>query len=165
MSAQTALVIRATGAQGKGTIKNLLSTGWKVHAFVTDPSADRAQALKNLGDGISLHQGTLDDATSIEAAAKGCVAAFFTQMPDFTVQDPVAHEIQQARTFVEVTKAAGVKHIVFATQIALFDTNIQENKDWTESILRPAIIGKYEAEKIVRNSGIEWTILRPGMCY
>ncbi|PVI07351.1 NAD(P)-binding protein [Periconia macrospinosa] len=162
MSSKTALIIRATGTQGKGTIKSLLATGWKVHAFVNDASTDRAQALKKLGDGVSLYQGTLEDGSSIEAAAKGCRAAFFTQMPDFTQADPVAHEVQQARTFVEVAKSAGIKHVVFSTQLGLFDPEIHLKKEWTETILRPAIIGKYEVEKIIRDSGIGWTILRPG---
>lgn len=163
MSSKTALIIRATGVQGKGVIKSLLSTGWKVHAFVDDATTDRAQALKKYGDGVSLYQGTLDDPASVEAAAKGCHAAFLTQMPNFTVQDPVAHEVQQARAFVEVAKAVGIKHVVFSTQIALFDPELHNNKIWSESILRPAVMGKYEAEKVVRGSGIGWTILRPGM--
>ncbi|CAI6340201.1 unnamed protein product [Periconia digitata] len=162
MSPKTALVIRATGAQGKGTVKALISTGWTVHALVGDASSDRAQALKKFGDGVILHQGTIDDAVSLETAAKGCSAAFLTQMPDLQREDAVAHEAQQASTFLQVAKSVGVKHVVLSTQIALTDPALASNKAWTESALRPSVVGKIEAEKLVRESGIDWTILRPG---
>lgn len=61
---KTALVIRATGSQGKAVVKHLAKSGWNVHAFVSDPSADRAVALKKFGDTVSLHTGSLGDASS-----------------------------------------------------------------------------------------------------
>ena len=61
---KTALVIRATGSQGKAVVKHLAKSGWNVHAFVSDLSAERAVVLKNFGDSVSLHEGTLGDAAS-----------------------------------------------------------------------------------------------------
>lgn len=61
---KTALVIRATGSQGVAVVKHLTNTGWNVHAFVSDASAERALALKKFGGNVSLHQGSLGDAAS-----------------------------------------------------------------------------------------------------
>ncbi|KAF9740313.1 NmrA family protein [Paraphaeosphaeria minitans] len=62
------LVIRATGSRRKDTVKHLAKSGWNVDAFVSDPSAERAVALKGFADSVSLHTGSLDDAASVEAA-------------------------------------------------------------------------------------------------
>lgn len=83
MSSQTALVLRATGSQGKAVVKHLAKSGWKVHALVSDPSADRALALQEFGN-VTLHKGTLGDHDSIKAAIAGTDVVFLTQMPSFT---------------------------------------------------------------------------------
>ena len=87
MSSKTALVLRATGSQGKAVVKHLAKSGWKVHALVSDPSADRALALQEFGN-VTLHKGTLGDHASIKAAIAGTDAVFLTQMPSFTGTSP-----------------------------------------------------------------------------
>lgn len=64
MASKSALVIRATGSQGKAVVKHLTKTGWKVHALVSDASSERAVALKQFGEGVSLHEGRLGDIPS-----------------------------------------------------------------------------------------------------
>lgn len=66
MTTKTALIMRATGVQGKGAIKHLLGAGWNVRALVADASSDRALALRLMGDTISrqlenpiIYQGSL----------------------------------------------------------------------------------------------------------
>lgn len=61
---KTALVIRATGSQGKAVVKHLAQSGWNVHASVSDVSAERAVALRKFGDSVSLHKGALSDTAS-----------------------------------------------------------------------------------------------------
>ncbi|KAF1959608.1 NAD(P)-binding protein [Byssothecium circinans] len=158
MSTKTALVIRATGSQSNGVINHLAKSGWNIRAFVNDPTAERAQALQKYSNNVTLHKGTLDNASSVEAAIKGCNAVFLTQFPSFTDDS----ETRDARNLLQLAKAAGVKHIVHTTQLALADPNFITNEKWTNSILRPAVIGKYEVEQLVRDSGIPYTILRPG---
>jgi hypothetical protein len=46
MVTETALVMRATDAQGRGATKHLIRSGWAVRALVTDASSDRVIALK-----------------------------------------------------------------------------------------------------------------------
>lgn len=64
MTSKTALVIRATGSQGKAVVEYLTKDGWKVHALVSDASSERAVALKQFGELVSLHEGSLGNISS-----------------------------------------------------------------------------------------------------
>jgi uncharacterized protein YbjT (DUF2867 family) len=115
--------------------------------------------LNKYGDGVSLHKGTLSDPSSVEAAIKGCDAVVLNQWPSFTDH---SEETREAGTLLDLAKAAGVKHVVHSTQLALSDPDFINQEAWTKSSLAPAVLGKYEVEQLVRDSGIPWTILRPG---
>lgn len=156
MSPRTALVLRATGSQGKSVIKHLTKTGWNTHALVSEPSTERALALKSFGDRVSLHKGAIDDPTSVQAAIEGCNAVFLTQMPSWTE----GSEAREARIVIEQAKAAGVRHILYTTNVGIKDPEIR--KKFGNPAIAPAITGKLEVEQLVRESGIPWTILRPG---
>ncbi|KAJ4378098.1 hypothetical protein N0V83_000930 [Neocucurbitaria cava] len=156
MSSKTALVMRATGSQGRATIKHLLNTGWKVHALVSDASSDRAMSVKTLGDNITLYQGTWKDPASIEAAVKECQALFLVQLPSFTDDS----EKQEARTVMAIAKTAGVQHVVFPTSLPLNKPNVRE--EFNGSPAAQAVLNKGEVEEIVKASGLTWTLIRPG---
>jgi uncharacterized protein YbjT (DUF2867 family) len=156
MPHKTALVIRATGAQGRGAIKHLSSSGWQVRALVTDASSDRAIALKSFGPNVSLYEGTWTDPTSIETAMKGCQALLLNQMPSFTDDS----EVREARIVLDIAKAAGVQHVVFPSTLPLNNPNIHE--ELKNSPVAPAVLNKGDVEEIVKASGMTWTLLRPG---
>ncbi|MGW0246811.1 NmrA family NAD(P)-binding protein [Nocardia goodfellowii] len=63
------LVIGATGQQGRATTQQLLERGWEVKAFVRDPAAPAARALRKAGAELSV--GDLDDIGSVRAAMTG----------------------------------------------------------------------------------------------
>ncbi|KAK7191237.1 hypothetical protein DPSP01_008309 [Paraphaeosphaeria sporulosa] len=153
---KTALVIRATGSQGRGVVKHLAKSGWNVHAFVPDPSAERAVALKKFGDSVSLHKGSLDDAASVEAAIKGCNAVFLTQMPTWKDDS----ETREARMLLDAAKAAGVRHIAVSTQAGLSHPNVEQI--FANPMIAPSVAGKIAVEKLVSECDIPWTALRPG---
>jgi uncharacterized protein YbjT (DUF2867 family) len=155
MSPKIALVIRATGSQGKATTIHLLKNGWVVHALVRDPEHERALALKALG--AELHKGDLSDSSTVEAALSSCSAAFLNQMPNFT--DPNG-ETKEAAAFLDAAKKAGIQHVVHTTTLPLNDPNIKEKLG--NSIVAPAVLDKGKVEKLVQASGISYTIIRPG---
>ncbi|KAF2731388.1 NAD dependent epimerase/dehydratase [Polyplosphaeria fusca] len=154
MSTNTALVIRATGAQGKGVVLHLVKAGWEVHALVNDPEEPRARAIQDMG--ATLHKGSLVDAASIQAAAKGCTAVFLNQMPSFTDDA----ETREAASLLSIAKAAGVGHVVHSTTLPLNDPNYRDT--YEGNFAAPAIFGKADVETLVRDSGLTWTIIRPG---
>lgn len=154
MSTKTALVIRATGSQGKATAAHLLKSGWSVNALVKDPEDARALAIGDLG--AKLYKGTLSDPSSIEAAIQGCSALFLNMMPSFTDLDAEARE---AASILELAKRVGVNHVVHSTSLGLSDPDIESKV--SGSIVAPAMLGKLAVERLVQESGIPWTILRP----
>lgn len=156
MPAKTVLIMRATGAQGRGAIQHLSQHGWQVHALVTDITSDRALALKALGDNITLYQGTWRDPASIEAAIEGCQSVLLIQMPSFGDDA----EVQEAKLILKLAKAAGVQHVVFPTTMPLNNPNIREELEG--STVAPAVLNKGDVEDVIRVSGLTWTFLRPG---
>jgi uncharacterized protein YbjT (DUF2867 family) len=156
MTSKTLLVMRATGAQGRGAIKHLVNSGWNVHALVTDISSDRAIALQSFGPSVTLHEGTWTDPASIAIAMKGCQALLLNQMPSFTDDS----EVREARVVLDIAKVVGVQHVVFPSTLPLNNPNIRE--ELKDSPVAPAVLNKGDVEGLVKNSGITWTLLRPG---
>ncbi|KAF2262425.1 NAD(P)-binding protein [Lojkania enalia] len=140
MASKTALVLRATGSQGKG---------------VRDPEEPRALALKD--SGAQLFKGTLDNPDSINAAVQGCSALFLNQIPSFTDDA----ETREASSIVVLAKAAGVKHVVHSTTLPFQYPDFRTR--YADNLAGPAIIGKGNVEDLIRESGLMWTIIRPGI--
>lgn len=157
MPEPTALVMRATGAQGRGTIKHLLRKGWHIHAMVSDKSSDRAKALGILSSNIRLYEGDWKDPKAIEAAMQGCKTLFLNQMPSFTDDA----EVQEARTVLNIAKDLGVSHVVFASTLPLNNPDIRE--ELKGSPVAAAVLNKGDVEEVVKSSGVSWTILRPAV--
>lgn len=156
MTKGTILVIRATGAQGVGVVKNLLDGGFVVHAFVTDAANKRAIALGAMG--AILFEGSLDNPNALARAAVGITGIFFNLMPSFTDDS----EIRQAKTILEITRAAGASHVVYSS--ALRVGGWEESEHWDpHSSYASAVLGKVETEKLVHESSFAtWTVLKPG---
>ena len=154
--AKTALVFRPTGSQGKAVVKHLASSGWNVRAFIPDPLSERALALKYLGNNISLFKGTLDDLTAMDTAMEGCDAIFLVQMPSWTDDS----ETRDAANIIRAAKAAGIEHIVVSTLLGIDRANIADI--FSHPIIAPVVDGKVKVEKLVRESGLQWTFLHPG---
>lgn len=148
--------MRATGAQGRGVIKHLVSSDWHVHALVSDALSERALALRSFGTNVTLFQGDWTEPNSMMNAMKYCQALVLIQMPSFTDDS----ELQEARKVLDIAKAAGVKHVVFSSTQALNNPNIRE--ELRESAVAPALLNKSDVEEIVQASGLTWTIFRPG---
>ncbi|KAH7400529.1 hypothetical protein DE146DRAFT_653297 [Phaeosphaeria sp. MPI-PUGE-AT-0046c] len=156
MSDKSILVMRATGVQGRGAIKHLTKSGWKVHALVTDKTSERAVNLKSFGPQVVLHEGTWKEPAKVEAALQGCRSLLFNQLPSFTDDT----EIQEAKVVLSLAKRTGVQHIVFPTTLALMDPNAREKLERFSAA--PAILNKGAVEELVKASGMTWTLLRPG---
>lgn len=150
------LVIRATGAQGVGVVKNLLRGGYTVHALVRDAADERALALKIIG--ATLFEGSLDDPNAIARAAVGITGVFFNLMPSFTDDS----EIRQAKSILEITEAAGASHVVYSSGLRVGSWDESEHWD-PNSSYASAVLGKVEIEELVHKSSFEtWTVLKPG---
>jgi uncharacterized protein YbjT (DUF2867 family) len=152
MSTPQILVLRATGAQGVGVLKNLQRHGIKARAYVSDASSTRAQALSQYG--AEAHEGTLRDRQALEKALSGCTGLFLNQMPSFTDDT----ETREARLILELALKAGIKHVVHSTSLG-----VPRKASFEQSITNAAVVGNADVEVLVKASEIRhWTILRGG---
>ena len=136
-------VIGGTGNTGRAVVAALQAKGAAFRCLVRDP----AKAAETLGSSVELVQADTADAVSIEMGLTGCDKLFL-----LTGHSPAMGEQQIGA--IEAAKRAGVKHIVKLSggdAIAVPDG--------------PSKIGQahYHVEAALKASGVDWTILRPGL--
>lgn len=144
-NAKTILVTGATGQQGGATARHLITKGFRVRAFVRDPSKPAARDLAERGADVI--QGDLDDRSSLDRAIDGADGVF--SVGNFWERGREA-EVRHGKTVADAAKAAGVKHLVYtsvdgaerATGLAHFES-------------------KFEVEQHIAAAGVPATILRP----
>ncbi len=143
--AKAILVTGATGTQGGAVARELVARGYEVRGLTRNPDSGRARALTDLG--ITMVKGDFDDAASLAAAMDGVHGVFgVTLFWDYGYDK----EIEHGRRLIDAAKVAGVEHFVF-TSVAEADT----------ATGLPHFDSKYEIEKILRTSGLGYSIVRP----
>ncbi|MFI6245461.1 NAD(P)H-binding protein [Streptomyces sp. NPDC051016] len=131
------LVMGATGTTGGEVVRQLAARGTKVRALTRDPA--RAQ----LPPGVEAVPGHHRDPASVAAAMAGAEAAFLVGVfgPDDSEHD---------RALPAAARAAGVRRLVKLSGIGCGDPAVGPVGTWHMA-----------GEQAVRDSGLEWTVLRP----
>jgi uncharacterized protein YbjT (DUF2867 family) len=146
------LVVGATGALGTEICRQLTEQGTPVRAMVrasSDPA--KREALRAMG--ADLVEGDLRDAASLRAACNGVDIVISTatvvvsQQPGDTFNDV---DDGGQRALIDAAAAAGVKHFVFISVTGGI------------SVSSPLIDSKRRVEQHLIDSGLTYTILRPG---
>ncbi|KAL3954042.1 hypothetical protein ACCO45_011998 [Purpureocillium lilacinum] len=123
------VVVGATGSQGSGVIRALLSdkfggSPWLVRALTKDPSSDKAQKLlsecQTSDNRLSLVTGQVYDAESLRnafAGAYGVFAMTSERHPGkvITEEREMEHELDAGRNIIMAAKKRYVKHLVFSS--------------------------------------------------
>jgi NADH dehydrogenase len=146
------LITGGTGFVGSHVVRRLRQEGLPVRAVVRSPS--KAQGLKDLG--VEVFVGDIADRVSLEAAAAGCervihLVGIIQEGRGFTFRSV---HVEGTRSVLAAAGKAGVKH--FFLQSAL-GTRENANSEYHRT--------KWEAEQLVKASGIPYTILRPSLIY
>lgn len=130
------LVTGATGRVGGSVVSQLLDKGESVRALVRDP---RRAALP---DGLQIVGGDLADPASLGPALDGVDSVFL-------VWPTIAADHAAPQAIAEIAKRA--QRIVYLSSNGV-------SEDVTEGIL-----GSHaKLERLIEDSGVEWTFLRPG---
>ncbi|HEY0432453.1 MAG TPA: NmrA family NAD(P)-binding protein, partial [Chitinophagaceae bacterium] len=160
MSQQNLIVVfGATGAQGGGLVNAILNDPEKqfaVRAVTRDVNSDKAKKLA--ARGASVVAADIDDPASVEKALEGAYGAYFVTF--YWAHFSPEKELQEAKTFAEAAKKAGIKHAIWST---LEDTRLYVplNDD-----RMPTLMGKYkvphfdakgEADKFFTEAGVPVT--------
>ena len=149
------LVAGATGRTGQEVVSVLLAKGYGVRAFARDLDAARAK----LGADIDYAEGDVRQRETIDAALDGVTAIISTI--DASRNDP-----SNGPEFVDY---GGVKNLAEAaadaelSQFVLVSSASVGRKDQAQNQrFGNLLIWKFKGEEAVRNSGVPYTIVRPG---
>src|SRR3990172_2262039 len=146
------LVVCGTGFVGSHLIQRLRKGGLPVRAVVRSPR--KAQALKDLG--VEVVAGDIADKASLEAAAAGVeriihLVGIIQEASGVTFRGV---HVEGTRNLIEAAKKAGVRHFFYQSALG---TRPGAKSEYHKT--------KWEAEELVRASGIPFTILRPSLIY
>ncbi|RKK76965.1 hypothetical protein BFJ68_g18000 [Fusarium oxysporum] len=124
-SQQTIVVVGATGIQGSGVVRALLSDEyggpWSVRALTQDPRSGKAQKLlsdyQTTDNRLSLVSGHVYDEPSLRSAftgAYGVLAMTSERYPGklITEEWELKHEIKAGRNIISAAKECCIKHLV-----------------------------------------------------
>jgi uncharacterized protein YbjT (DUF2867 family) len=136
----TVLLTGATGFTGGFVLRRLLDAGYRVTIFARDRA--RAAALQATHGVFAIAEGRFEDRGSFAAALQG---------HDILV-NVASLGFGHAPTVLESAQEAGVRRAVFFSTTAIFTT-----------LPAPAKATRLEAEDRIRQSTLDWTIIRPTM--
>ena len=154
-------VVGATGAQGGGLVRAILSDpngGFAARAITRDIHSDKAKELARMG--AEVVAGDVDDVESLKNAFKGAYGAFCVTF--FWAHFSPEKEKANAIAMAQAAKAAGVQHAIWST---FEDT--RKRVPLTDNRM-PTLQGKYkvahfdaksEADQTFRDLGVPTTFL------
>ena len=104
------LVTGATGAQGGGVVRHLLTRKrFAVRALTRNPRSERARELAAAG--VEVVRGDLADPATLGPALAGCHGVFGVT----NFWEHFEGEYEHGKNLVEAVAAAGIRHFVFST--------------------------------------------------
>jgi uncharacterized protein YbjT (DUF2867 family) len=153
------VIFGATGGTGRELVKQALGHAHSVRAFVRDP--DR---LKVVHHRLEVVTGDATDAKSVAAAVAGqdavlCALGVNDRKPNTVLSDSV-------RTIVEAMKEKDVRRLLFVSSLGVGATKGQLGPLYNHVLIplrmKEIFADKETAETVVRESGLDWTIVQPG---
>ena len=137
MSSRTIAVVGATGAQGGGLMRAILSDpegGFRARGITRNPDSDRARALA--AEGAEMVQADLDDLESLVRAFDGCHGAFC--VTNYWEHMSPMKELDQAENLAEAARRAGVSHVIWST--------LEDTRRWVplEDDRMPTLMDQYK---------------------
>ena len=151
------LVIGSTGPQGREFIAQALAAGHAVCAFARNPAALQP------APGLEVVRGDVFDQHSLDVAARGQDAAVSMLGVSFAAaRRPTNVFSQGTRNLIAALKAAGVRRLIvpFGVGDSRRDAGLLERMLYA-LLLRGAYADKVLQEQAVRESGLDYTIVRP----
>jgi uncharacterized protein YbjT (DUF2867 family) len=154
-------VVGATGAQGGGLVRAILSepnSGFSARAITRDANSDKAKELAKLG--AEVVAADIDDIESLKRAFAGAYGAFCVTF--FWAHLSPEKELAEAGTMSQAAKHAGLQHVIWST--------LEDTRKWVplSDNRMPTLQGKYkvphfdgkgEADQIFLAHGLPVTLL------
>lgn len=149
------IVFGATGTVGRHVVDQALAAGHQVTAFARRPGALAPRA------GLAAMAGDVLDTQAVRRAVAGhdAVICALGAGRRGGLRAPGTANI------IEAMKAEGVRRLICQTTLGAGDSEPALNFFWRRImfglLLRPAMLDHEAQERLVRGSGLDWTIVRP----
>jgi len=154
-------VVGATGAQGGGLVRAILSDArgaLSARALTRDVNSDKAKALAKLG--AEVVAADVDDVESLKRAFDGAYGAYCVTF--FWAHFSPEKEIANATNMAQAAKHAGIQHVIWST--------FEDTRKWVplSDNRMPTLMGKYkvphfdakaEANQVFTDLGLPVTFL------
>lgn len=154
VSAGDILVVGATGRTGRLVVAQLQAQNRGVKAFVRDTESAR----EKLGDDVELVVGDVRDIDSIREALDGVDSVISsigrTKAPG---NGPEEVDYGGVKNLAEASTEAGIEHVVLVSSKGVTDPDHFLNKMFDN-----LLTWKLKGENALRDSGVAYTIVRPG---
>ena len=149
-----AFVAGATGETGRRIVQQLVDRGIPVRAFVRDIQA----AQTTLPTGIELVTGDLMNVESLKMAIGDSTVLFSATgaRPSFDPTGPYKVDYEGTKNLVDASKATGIEQFVMVSSLCTSKFFHPLNLFWL------ILVWKKQGEDYLRNSGLTYTIVRPG---
>jgi NADH dehydrogenase len=141
----------AAGFVGSAVVRALVQRGWRINALVNH------HPLNQPGD-IQSFPGGLFDKPVLDRAVQGCDAAI--HLVGIIKENPAAEitfdriHVQRTRAVVQAVQQAGVRRFIQMSAAGVREDAV--------SLYHQT---KWQAEQMVRSSGLDWTIFRPSLIH
>ena len=154
------LIIGATGPTGRELVSQALALGHTVTAAVRHPDS------ANLPSAVHLVKADITDQDSLATAVSGqdiVISSLGTKLS----RQPTTLLSDGTRKLISAMQKAGVRRFICITGVGAGDSK-GHGGFFYDRIFQPLILNeiykdKDRQETIVRESGLDWTLVRPGM--
>jgi len=155
------LVIGATGGSGRQLVAQALERGYHVTALVRNPARLPARSA-----GLSVVVGDVLDPPSVVAAVKG-QDAVLSALGHKRWFYPNRILSEGTRTILAAMAGQGVRRFICETALGIGGAWWRMGLSYT-LLVRPFVLPFYFSDKVrqealIRASGLDWTIVRPGV--
>jgi NADH dehydrogenase len=162
MSTHTIAVTGSSGFVGRSMVRELLGRNHAVRALVRDPAKARRVFGTSLPANLTLVTGDVCDPSALDDLLRGATAAvhlvgIIREVRGESSQRPQTFHrmhVQATRAVVDACQRAGVRRLLHMSALGV---SPEGRSDYQKT--------KWEAETIVRRSGLDWTVFRPGLIH
>jgi putative NADH-flavin reductase len=150
------IIFGASGSIGRNLVSQALGQGHAVTAFVRDPARFDMQH-----DNLSIAVGDVLEAASVQNVVAGHDAV----MCAIGAGRKGGVRADGTRNIIAAMENAGVKRLICQTTLGIGDSWNNLNVFWKYFMfglfIRPAFLDHVEQEKLIRESNLDWSIIRP----
>lgn len=171
-SKQTILVTGASGSVGQEALKELSKNKDKYHIRALDiPNKKTKKALSQIDKDIELFWGDLTKLETIKEAAQGVdfvihLAAIIPPLADFDTELAYNVNVNGTNNLITALKESSPEaFIVYSSSISVYGDRVSTPWIKIDDEMKPSVGDYYaetkiEAEKLIKESGLKWSIFR-----